>query len=54
MLKTQMQLLRDAEDESNPFSSQSVTDSDVEEAANEVFVLDDDDHEDDFVDVEDI
>ena len=43
MLKTQMQVLQDAEDEANPFSSISVTDSDVEEAANEVFILDDDD-----------
>ena len=59
MLKTQMQVLQDAEDEANPFSLISVTDSDVEEAANEVFILDDDDDddddtEDDFLDVEEI
>ena len=54
MLKTQMQVLRDAEDETNPFSSHSVADSDVEEAASEVFMWDDDDIEDDVIDVEDI
>ena len=55
MLKTQMQVLQNTENEANPFSLISVTDSDVEEAANEVFILDNDnDIEDEFLDVEEI
>ena len=53
MLKIQIQVLQDVEDEANPFSSISVTELNVEETSNEVFILDDD-IEDDFLDVEEI
>ena len=42
-------------DETNPFlSSISVTDSDIEEAGDEIFVLDEDESEDGLIDVEEI
>ena len=54
-LRSQMELLKELEDETNPFvSSTSVIDSDIEEAGNEIFVLDEDDSEDELVDVEKI
>ena len=41
MLKSQMEVLKDLEDETNPFlSSISVANSDIKEARNEIFVLD--------------
>ena len=41
MLKSQMEVLKDLEDETNPFLlSISVTNSDIKEARNEIFVLD--------------
>ena len=50
-----MEVLKDLEDETNPFlSSISVTDSDIEEAGNEMFVLDEDESEDELIDVEGI
>ena len=55
MLKSQMEVLKDLEDETNPFLlSISVTDSDIEEAGNEIFVLDKDETEDELIDVEGI
>ena len=39
MLKWQMAVLRDLEDEANPSSSINATDTDVEEAGNETFLL---------------
>ena len=40
MLKSQMEVLKDLEDETNPFlSSISVIDSDIEEVGNEIFVF---------------
>ena len=47
MLKSQMDVLKDLEDETNPFSSSTnVTDSDIEETGNEIFILDEDESED--------
>ena len=55
MLKSQMDVLKDLEDETNPFSSSTnVTDSDIEEAGNEIFILDEDESKDELVDVEQI
>jgi hypothetical protein len=52
MLKSQMEVSRDLEDETNPFLSIEVTDSDKEEAANEAFIIDDDNSDDELVDIE--
>ena len=55
MLKSQMEVLKDLEDETNPFLSLiSPTDSNIEEAGNEIFVLDEDESEDELIDVEGI
>ena len=55
MLKSQMGVLKDLEDEKNPFlSSISVTDSEIEEAGNEIFVLDKHESKDELIDVEGI
>ena len=55
MLKSQMDVLKDLEDETNPFSSSTnVTDSDIEEAGNEIFILDEDESKDELIDVEQI
>ena len=52
MLKSQMDVLRDLEDETNPFSSSiHVTDFNIEEAGNEIFILDEDESEDELIDV---
>ena len=52
MLKSQMEVLKDLEDETNPFLwSISVTNSDIEEAGNEIFVLDEEESEDELIDV---
>lgn len=40
LLKSQMEVLKDAESKENPFSLNSVTNSNVEEAGNEILVLD--------------
>ena len=55
MLKSQMDVLKDLENETNPFSSSAkVTDSDLEEAGNEIFILDEDESEDELIDLEQI
>ena len=55
MLKSQMDVLKDLEDEANPFSSSTnVSDSDIEEAGNEILILDEDESEDELVDLEQI
>ena len=55
MLKSQMDVLKDLEDETNPCSSSTnVTDSNIEEAGNEIFILDEDESEDELIDVEQI
>ena len=55
MLKSQMNVLKDLENETNPFSSSTnVTDSNIEEAGNEIFILDGDESEDELIDVEQI
>ena len=55
MLNSQMEVSRDIADEANPFIlTNEVTDSDVEEAAIEAFVVDEDESDDELVEVEDI
>ena len=55
MLKPQMGVLKDLEDKKNPFlSSTSASDSDIEEAGNEIVVLDKDESEDELIDREGI
>ena len=53
MLKLQMEVLKDLEDEANPFLlSVSVSNSDIEEAGNEIFVSDEDESKDELINVE--
>ena len=53
MLKSRMEVLKDLEDETNPFlSSVSVTDPIIEEAGNESFVSDEEESKDELIDVE--
>ena len=54
MLKSQMEVSRDLEDEANHFLSINVTDSDVEEAGNEIFILVEDESDGEHIDVEEI
>ena len=54
MLKSQMEVSRDLEDKANPFLSIHVTDSDEEQAGNEIFILDDDESDDERIYVEGI
>ena len=54
MLKSQMEVSRDLEDEANPFLSINVTHSDAEQAGNEIFILDDDKSDDERIYVEGI
>ena len=54
MLKSQMEVSKDLADETNPFLSISVTNSDVEEAGNDFFILDEDDSDDELIDVEEV
>ena len=54
LLKSQMEVSRDLEDEANPFLSIKVTDSDEEQAGNEIFILDNDEGDDELIYVEEI
>ena len=55
MLKSQMEVLKDLEDETNQFlSSISVTDSNIEETGNEIFVLEEDKSKNKLIDIEGI
>ena len=54
MLKLQMEVYRDLEDETDLFLSISVTNSDVEEAGNKIFILDEDKSDEELIDVEGI
>ena len=54
MVKSQMEVSRDVEDEAIPFLSINVTDSDVEEAGNNITILDEDESDDELIDVEEI
>ena len=54
MLKSQIELSRDLEDQANPFLQINVTDSDEEQAGNEIFILDDDESDDECIYVEGI
>ena len=54
MVKSQMEVSRDVEDEAIPFLSINVTDSDVEEAGNNITILDEDESDDGLIDVEEI
>lgn len=47
LLESQMEVLKDIECEENPFNPINMTDSDIEEAGNEIFILDEDKNEDD-------
>ena len=50
-----MEVLKDLEDETNPFlSSISVTDSNIEETGNEIFVLEEDKSKNKLIDIEGI
>ena len=50
-----MEVLKDLEDETNPFlSSISVTDSIIEETGNEIFVLEEDKSKNKLIDIEGI
>ena len=52
MLKSQMQVSSDLEDETNPFLSISITNSDAEETGNKIFILDEDKSEEELIDVD--
>ena len=54
MLKSQMEVSRDLADEANPFLSINVTDSDEEQAGNEIFILDADESDGERIYVEGI
>ena len=55
MLKSNMEVLKDLEDETNQFLlSISITDSNIEEARNEIFILDKHKSKDELIDVEGI
>ena len=54
MLKSQIEVSRDLEDQANPFLQINVTDSDEEQAGNEIFILDDDESDDECIYVEGI
>ena len=49
-----MEVSRDLADEANPFLSINVTDSDEEQAGNEIFILDNDESDDELIYVEEI
>ena len=54
MLKSQIEVSRDLEDEANPFLQINVTDSDEEQAGNEIFILDNDESDDELIYIEEI
>ena len=54
MLKSQIEVSRDLADETNPFLSINVTDSDEEQAGNEIFILDADESDGERIYVEGI
>ena len=52
MLKSQMKVSSDLKDETNPFLSISITNSDAEEAGNKIFILDEDKSDEELIDVD--
>ena len=54
MLKSQIEVSRDLEDQANPFLQINVTDSDEEQAGNEIFILDNDESDDELIYIEEI
>ena len=54
MLKSQIEVSRDLEDQANPFLQINVTDSDEEQAGNEIFILDADESDGERIYVEGI
>ena len=54
MLKSQIEVSRDLEDQANPFLQINVTNSDEEQAGNEIFILDNDESDDELIYIEEI